>query len=313
MIGRNWKKAVAILIAVTAFAALNGSSAAADEILVVVVQAKASKPYEDVLYGFRSSLQKHHIRATFEVHTIGQDVEQIATVLESAKTNSADLIFTIGTSVTEYVIRKGPPIPIVYSLVLDEIGGASSNVTGVTLEFSFASHFEWMREFLPKARRIGVLYNPKNNGDRIDEARREAARLGLTLTVEAVDKPQDIPAALERIANEADVLWGMPDDIVLNPQTAKHLLLFCYRNRIPFIGPSKAWVKAGALYALDRDYNDIGTQCGEIASSLLQGRESGGIAPQPPKQIALYVNLTTAKHLKLDINKRLLAKADGVF
>ncbi|MCD6581287.1 MAG: hypothetical protein J7K90_05755 [Desulfuromusa sp.] len=57
--------------------------------------------------------------------------------------------------------------------------------------------------------------------------------------------------------------------MVLNPKTAKNILLFSFRNKIPFIGLSNAWVKAGALYALERDYDDIGQQSAEQCVQVL--------------------------------------------
>jgi putative ABC transport system substrate-binding protein len=301
------------LLIVMAFAGFGEEPAQGAESLIVVVQAKATKPYEEVLDGFSTSLKAKGIKAQFDVHTLEGDIGQIDRILEDAAEKDADLILTVGTAVTEYVVKKDPDIPIVYSLVLEMVGTDRIDVTGVTLNFLLSSHFEWMRRFLPKARRIGVLYNPENNSKRIKQAIKRAAESGFVLVAEAVEKPQDLPAALERIAKEADVLWGIPDDVVLNPQTAKQLLLFCYRNKIPFIGPSKAWVKAGALYALDRDYNDIGTQCADIASLILQGSASEPPRPQSPKKITYYVNMKTAKHMKVDIGKQLLARADGVY
>lgn len=309
----NRHKILAALLATLLITGIGLDSVRADEPLIVVVRAKSSKPYEEVLGGFRSYIESLGIKARFDVHTINGDIETVDRILDGAVSRDAKLVFTIGTAVTERAIRKDTGIPIVYSLVMDEVHAISADVTGVTLEFSVSSHFQWMTRFLPKVRRIGVLYNPENNGDRIVRARMEAMKMGLVLEAEAVDKPQDIPAALERIAKKVDVLWGIPDDVVLNPQTAKQLLLFCYRNRIPFVGPSKAWVKAGALYALDRDYADIGSQCGGIASSILAGAGPRSIKPQSPKRTVYFVNSKTARHMKVNIDKKLLAAADGVY
>jgi putative ABC transport system substrate-binding protein len=313
MDARKRHKMLSALMAALLLIGIGLDPVRADEPLIVVVKAKSSGPYEEVLDGFRSCLDDLGIEARLDLHTINGDIETVDRILDGAVSRDAKLVFTIGTAVTERAISENPGIPIVYSLVMDEVQAISADITGVTMEFSVSSHFLWMTRFLPKARRVGVLYNPKNNGERIVRAKVEAMKMGLVLEAEAVDKPQDIPAALERIAKRVDVLWGIPDDVVLNPQTAKQLLLFCYRNRIPFIGPSKAWVKAGALYALDRDYRDIGSQCGEIASSILAGTGPRSINAQSPKRTVYFVNSKTARHMKLNIDKKLLASADGVY
>lgn len=287
--------------------------ARADEPLIVVVSAKSTGPYELVLNGFRSSLEDRGIRGRFDVHTVGNEMDEVDRILNGAETSGADLILTIGSNITERVAQRSPKIPVIYSLVMDSDGMKRFDCTGVVLEFSIDAHFEWMRRFLPKTRRIGILYNPEVNGKRVEQAKHRAAQMGLIIEAETVEKPQDIPAALDRIAKKVDVLWGIPDEIVLNPKTAKQLLLFCYRNRIPFVGPSKAWVKAGALYALDRDYADIGSQCADMANAILVGKEAKNIKCETPKKISYFVNMNTVRHMKLNINKQLLAKADGVY
>jgi putative ABC transport system substrate-binding protein len=313
MAAHNWHKIIVTFLVALFLTSLGGDSARAEKPLVVVVRAKSSQPYEEVLNGFRSYLEEKGVRADFEIHTIDGDVDAVDHILEDAVTKGAALVFAIGTAVTEKAIRKEPSIPIVYGLVMNASNASRIDVTGVTLEFPVRNHFEWLQKLLPKARRIGVLYDGRSNGERIVRAKLEAVEMGFILEAESVLKPQDIPAALERIANKVDVLLGIPDEVVLNPQTAKQLLLFCYRNKIPFVGPSQAWAKAGALYALDRDYTDIGAQCGKMASSILAGTRAGAIEPQMPRKTTYYVNMKTARHMKVAIDKQLLAKADGVY
>jgi putative ABC transport system substrate-binding protein len=157
-------------------------------------------------------------------------------------------------------------LPLIASLVLttEELAGAT-NATAVVLEFPVETQLRWLQRLLPHQQRIGVLFNLHENQRLIETATRVAASLGLTLFPYEVSTPQDLPAALDAVAKRADVLWSIPDQTVLSPETAEHLLTFSFRNRIPFTGLSAAWVKAGALYALDRDYRDIGTQCGSRA------------------------------------------------
>ena len=309
----NRHSILALSIALLVILGSGAEPVLADEQVIVVLRSKPNGPYDLVLEGFRSTLESRGIPARYDIHTVENDIGLVDRILEDAAAKGADLIFTIGSNVTERASRRDHDIPVIYSLVMDTVGMNPNGCTGVILEFSIDAHFEWMERFLPKARRIGVLYNPEKNGRRIEAAKARAARTGLLLEAEEVDKPQDIPAALDRIAKKVDVLWGIPDEIVLNPQTAKQLLLFCYRNKIPFIGPSKAWVKAGALYALDRDYADIGAQCADMAAGVLRGQETRNIEHETPKKISYFINMNTVRHMKLNISKQLLARADGVY
>lgn len=149
-------------------------------------------------------------------------------------------------------------------------------VAGIVLEFPPETELRWLQRFLPGQRTIGVLFNPSQNQTRID----------------AAASPRDLP-----------------DAVVLNPRTAKPILVFALRNRIPFVGISEAWVKAGALYALDRDYRDIGAQCGELALKILRGAPPQSLPPVTPRKVLYAVNLKTARLLKLEFKADVLQNA----
>jgi putative ABC transport system substrate-binding protein len=161
--------------------------------------------------------------------------------------------------------------------------------------------FAWIRKILPEARTIGVLYSPQENRAKIEAAGRVAQKMGLTLESQEISAPQDIPAALERLSQKADVLWGVADTVVLSPPLAKPILLFSFRNSIPFIGPSATWVKAGALWSLDYDYHELGAQCAELAEKILNGKVPGELAPEHPRSVNYSLNLNTARMMKITI------------
>jgi putative ABC transport system substrate-binding protein len=183
----------------------------------------------------------------------------------------------------------------------------------VGLEFPLETQFRWLKTILPKTKTIGVIYNPIENKKRIEDAARIARRLGLNLEAVEVYTAQDIPSALATLSKRADVFWGLADSVVLSPQMAKHILLFAFRNKIPFIGPSDAWVRAGALYALDWDYRDLGFQCGEMALQVLQGKKPKEIPRATPRKVLYSVNLKTAEQIKVTIPEEIANKARDTY
>jgi len=137
--------------------------------------------------------------------------------------------------------------------------------------------------------------------------------MGMELIAREVTSPAELPGALDSLANQAEVLWGISDNVVVTQQTARSLLLFSFRNRIPFIGLSAAWVKAGAFYALDRDYRDIGRQCAEMALKILAGSDAGTLDPVPPRQTGFSLNLKTAERMKITVSPSLRRAAAQLF
>jgi putative ABC transport system substrate-binding protein len=172
---------------------------------------------------------------------------------------------------------------------------------------------QWHQRFLPEAKRVGVLYNPQSNQQWVDQASKIADKLGLEIVAVSVATPRDITSALKSLNNRVDSILAIPDKMVYSSNTAKTVLLFSFRNRIPFIGLSGAWVKAGALYALDWDYSDLGRQSANTALKILNGTKPEKIKPDVPAKSVYEVNLKTAKHMKLKINRKLIAAAEKVY
>jgi putative ABC transport system substrate-binding protein len=189
----------------------------------------------------------------------------------------------------------------------------STDATAVLLQPSAQKQLEWHRHFLPDARRVGVLYDPNESQAWVDEAMAAASKLNLKIIATPVKSPQEIPGALKSLARRADSILGIPDKTVYSSKTAKSILLFSFRNRIPFVGMSAAWVKAGALYGVDWDYEELGRQCAAVALQIIDGASAADIAPQLPDNFVYQLNMKTARQLKVEISPKLIAGASRVY
>ncbi len=312
---RATPRGLLLALSVTALAAAGdvGAAPVKGEVRIAVIVSQDATPYQEALEGFKRYLDGQGVRPRLEVHALHGDGTRAGEALQRARQDRADLVLALGSLGTQAASREIRDVPLVAGLILsaDDLAKAP-NATAVVLEFPVETELRFLQRFLPGQRNIGVLFNPQENQTRIDTAARVAGVLGLTLYARKVESPRDLPDALNSLTRRADVLWGVADQIVLNPQTVKPILLFSLRNRIPFVGLSATWVKAGALYALDRDYTDIGAQCGEIALKILQGAAPSSIPPVPPRKVVYSVNLKTARLLKLDIQAPVLQAAQAV-
>jgi putative ABC transport system substrate-binding protein len=291
-----------------------GGVATAAEFRIAVVTSQEAPPYQEIISGARRYLESRGVKTVWTMHPLRGDATEAAAVMKALKSDGTDLLLTLGSLATRAAVREHLVLPLLASLVVttEELAGAT-NATAVVLEFPVETQLRWLQRLLPHQQRIGVLFNLHENQRLIETATRVAATLGLTLFPYEVSTPQDLPAALDAVAKRVDVLWSIPDQTVLSPETAEHLLTFSFRNRIPFTGLSMAWVKAGALYALDRDYGDIGTQCGELAEKILLGTPANSLPPVGPRRLLYSLNLKTASHMKLEIPEDLIAGAQQVF
>jgi ABC-type uncharacterized transport system substrate-binding protein len=110
------------------------------------------------------------------------------------------------------------------------------------------------RLLLPQAHRIGVLYD-EHSQFLLDELRRAATPLGLEIVGQAWPDNRDNRPLLA-LLQRSDLLYGVNDEDLFNPRTAKNLLLTSYAQQRAMIGPNSSFVRAGSLASIYSDQQD---------------------------------------------------------
>lgn len=288
--------------------------AEADAVSIIVLISKTSEEFSQTLSAFKDDLTSQGINADYEIFPLEGDPRRAAGAIQNIKKRDVHLVFTMGTYATEVAEQANLDVPIIAGMVLrPETIHNQKSATGVYLEHPVNTQLKWLKQFLPGVKKIGVLYNPEENEQRITQAKNEAHKLGLKIIAYKVQSPQEISIALKKLSTDVDVLWGISDAIVLTPQTAKHILLFSFRNRIPFVGLSSAWVRAGAIYSLEWDYPDLGKQCSEMALRILRGEDVNSIPPAAPRKIRYALNMKTAERMKVNISESIIKESSQVY
>lgn len=271
---------------------------------VLVVPSFGDPPYQGVLAGIR--------QVAFEVRVDSQALPPTRDALERlVKEASTDTVLVpLGSRATQAIADANPTLPVVACFLLNANGLKSSpSWQSATLELPPDIQANWIRRVLPTARTAGILYNPAESAGRAEALAGALRRAGLSPQLAEAPRPADITAALEHLRDRADLLVSIPDLTVFNPITAKTIMLFSYRHRVPVIGLSQAWARAGALFSLEWDYEEHGRYCGQLA---LKALGIGGRA-QPQRKLLTSVNLRAAAHMHVVLPPDLVGMFSTVF
>ncbi|MFO0744164.1 MAG: ABC transporter substrate binding protein [Myxococcota bacterium] len=289
-------------------------AATADPLSLVVVAPSTNDAYDQTLGAFLAALEAGgvHVRVS-RVSVDASGAPDAGALADAVRREGAQLVLTLGQGATHAATHASLSVPIVAGLIVDaaDLDGAP-NATGVTLSFDLEAQIHLLQEILPDTKSIGVVFDPRQNAGKVREAQRIGARLGLQIVDRPVASAREIPAALRSLSNSVSVMLGLPDSLVLTPETAREVLLFSFRNRIPFVGPSASWAKAGALYAMHWDYADMGRQLAELALSLRQGAPIASLAPRGPRKALFTLNGKTADQLGVTLPAAIRARAHQV-
>ena len=277
---------------------------------IVVLQGVASGPSRELLDGFRRRFAELGRR----VDVVVVEADNAAAVAGQRNAGGApSLVLALGARASALANSDFRTTPTIGAMLARESAlPDGSAAAAIVLEFPLDLELEWLQRVLPNAHRIGVLYGTDDNARLVVRARDIARSLGLELVARRVNSPSDIPAALAAIAGSADVLWGIPDDVVLNAETAKSVLLSTLRSKIPLVGLSAQWVRAGAIFALDRDYADLGAQTADVAARILDGTSPRAVGTVRPRKMLYSVNTRSAELMRLTLSSELVRGATEV-
>tara|TARA_B110000008_G_scaffold225267_1_gene226344 strand:- start:464 stop:1306 length:843 start_codon:yes stop_codon:yes gene_type:complete len=94
------------------------------------------------------------------------------------------------------------------------------------------------------------------------QASEDVLRSGINVYV--VDEFETLNHALIKLLAENQALIGVYDPQLYSPNNIKNILITAYRHNRPLIGPSSAYLRAGALATTYSDLNDVAERLSDI-------------------------------------------------
>ncbi len=231
-----------------------------------------------------------------------------------------DVIVAIATPSAQAVVAATRDIPVVFSAVTDPVAAklvkgwdaAGGNVTGVSDMSPLARHLELIKQVVPAAKRVGVIYSPgEANSVAIVEALKKAApAAGLVLVEAAASRTVDVPGAAQSLVGKADVIYAPTDNNVMS--AFEGIVRVAQQAKLPVVAADTEAVKRGAVAALGLNYYDLGRQTGRLVVRVLNGEAPGSIPAQVSQTFELHVNPAAAQRQGLTLAEDLVKAAKVV-
>jgi putative ABC transport system substrate-binding protein len=236
---------------------------------------------------------------------------------------NVDIIFAASSTMVEPARRATKTIPIVFSNHADPIGSGhvaslprpGGNITGLselTTELN-AKAIEMLKEAVPQATRIGVLWNPTTPSQvpGLESVKAAGDILGLALHMVAAATVEDFDEALALAVRErVSGLFVVPAPITTMERA--RLAELALKYRLPTMFGAKENVEAGGLMSYGADRNDLVRRAAAYIDKILKGAKPADLPVEQASKYQLVINLKTAKALGLTIPPTLLARADEV-
>jgi len=260
---------------------------------------------------------------TFEGRYADDDRDRLPGLAAELVRLNVDIIVAVGTLAPLAAKRATSKIPIVMAAAGDPVGSGlvaslarpGGNVTGTSLMAPDlgGKRLELVKDLLPKAHRVTVLWNAANPYSAL--AFKETERAALTLEIEIqsleVRAPADFDGALDLAARQhADALITVEDPLTID-QRGK-IAEFAMTKRLPTIAGLSLFTDAGELMSYGPNVSDTFHKSVGFVGKILKGEKPSDLPVEQPTRFELVINLKTSKALGLTVPSTLLGLADEV-
>ena len=214
-------------------------------------------------------------------------------------------------------------IPIIMAVVVDPVatglvaslarpGGNITGLSSMAPEVT-GKQLEMLKEVVPAASLVAVLWNPTNAGNapQVRRAQDAARALGVRLQPLEARGPSEIDSAFARMTSEqASAVIVLVDAMLLDHRT--QIADLAARRRLPAVYGLSDHAEAGGLMAYGPNRLAIVRRAATYVDKILKGAKPGDLPIEQPTKFELVINLKTAKALGLTIPPSLLQRADQI-
>lgn len=189
------------------------------------------------------------------------------------------------------------------------------NVTGLTDELVqlSAKRLEILKEAVPKAARMAIVWNSNDLGMtlRYQEIERAARVLHVDVQAFGVREPEDFPGVFEAMSRRRpDAMFLVADR--LTTANRRRFIEFAATQRIPAMYEVSTIVTDGGLMSYGPNIDESFRQAAGYIDRILKGAKPADLPAEQPMRYYLTVNRKTATALGLTLPPALLLRADQV-
>jgi putative ABC transport system substrate-binding protein len=259
---------------------------------------------------------------TYEARFAEGKLERLPAMAAELVQLKVDVIVAQGGAATAAAKQTTSTIPIVMAPAAGDAVATGliaspahpgQNVTGLTDESVqlSAKRMELLKEAVPKAARIAVLWNDRGMSLRYREIENAARLLQVEVQAHGVREPDDFEVAFSKMARQRpDAMFLVAD--VMTIMNRKRFIEFAATQRIPAMHETDLHVRDGGLMSYGPTSEDDFRQAALYIDRILKGAKPADLPAQQPARYYLAVNLKTAATLGLTIPPSLLVRTDNL-
>lgn len=314
--------------ALLAFTGCGKEEAQKEGYTIGLTQFAEHKSLDNCREGFLLGLEEEGIQEGKNLKVIfknaSADMGTAGQIADSFVSDKVDMIVAVATpsAQTAYNAAMEKEIPVVYTAITDPVlaelakkdGTPVGEVTGTSDKLPIREQLEMIRELLPEAKKVGIMYTTSeaNSVSAIQEYKELAKEFDFEIVEKGVTGTADISLATDDLLGKVDCITNLTDNTVVNSLST--ILEKANEKKIPVFGSEVEQVKLGCLAAEGIDYLSLGKQTGKMAAQILKKeKKASELKFERITEPGFYVNKEVAEKLNISIPEERLNAAVEVF
>lgn len=278
---------------------------------VVIVSSDNTAAYMDAMQALTTELARGGVSPG---DILRVSVREWAAQSESAW--QARIYLALGTQATAALAASRGSAPVLAALLPRSsfervLRGhalkASSAFTAIYLDQPLQRQLALIRQALPQAKTLGVLWGP-DSSPAAPSLRAQTASAGLSLNEAGGDGKLNLFSDLQQVLDGSDVFLALADPQVFNSSSIQNILLTTFWAKVPLVAFSPAYVRAGALLSLHTTPEQVGRQAAALVQAALRGKPLPA-QPVEANDFEVSVNAHVARALDLTLDGNALRQA----
>ncbi len=245
-------------------------------------------------------LKKHNITVDFK--NAQNDYSAAQAIVQDIVRQKYDYMITASSLALQVAANGNKTIPHIFGTVTDpyRMGIAKTsadhlpNITGVATFQPVESAVSAMRMIFPKARRIGIAWNPSeaNSEACTLKARAAARKYNFELVEKTVTRTDEVKDAVAALINSGiDLFFTSGDNTVILAQATVAQIL--QEHKIPYFTNDPSDIERGAFFSIGADYYQVGVETAKMAALVINGKAPKDIPIREyvPEMIGIHEGL----------------------
>lgn len=245
----------------------------AGEKRVGILISREIAPYVSMVQGLESQLNTPVQRFFLDTEGKPYSLGGFSATLES---KNYDVLVAVGPEALQYLNSVLSDRPLVHSMVLNPdkiITPHPQHLScGVSLNLAPEVQFSSILRYLPTLKRLGVLFDPKNNQAWFEAAAAIAATKGFEL-VPLQARSHGARLDMENDFTGLDAVMFIPDKSIISKAVIQHVIKQGILHKIPVIGYNQFFYDSGAAISFLIEYEKVGHQVAKLVDQLLAGEK----------------------------------------